>query len=150
MSTIRTVVQIERPKEVVYDYVTTPENWLQWHPSSVSLDGARDHSLQVGEQVTEKFMVAGRPGSVTWTVTERQRPDRWAIRGQVPGAGDGTITYRLSRNAVGTRFEREFRYQMSNWVLAALDWLVVRRRITSESALALQQLKRILESPDGR
>ncbi len=65
----------------VFDYVTTPAHWLQWHPSSVALHGAIDHSLGVGEEVTEDFRVAGRSGSVTWRVIAREAPTRWAIAG---------------------------------------------------------------------
>src|SRR5262249_3916184 len=70
MTTVVTAAAIERPPAVVFDFVTTPAHWLEWHPSSLGLDGATDHSLQVGEAVTEAFRVAGRKGSVTWRVVE--------------------------------------------------------------------------------
>ena len=72
MSRINSVIHVDRPIEEVFTYVTIPESWLNWHPSSVSIEGDTDHSLLVGEKVSEEFVVAGRPGSVTWTVIDRE------------------------------------------------------------------------------
>lgn len=71
MTRIFTSTIIHRPIDLVFDYVTTPGNWPRWHPSSLAVTGATDHSLAVGEQLEETFRVAGRSGRVVWTVTER-------------------------------------------------------------------------------
>jgi len=145
MTTIATEALIERPVAEVYDYVTTPAHWRIWHPSSLALHGAIDHSLQVGEEVTEEFRVAGRKGSVTWKVVAREPPSRWAIAGVVAGGGSGTINYTLESTASGTAFRREFVYAMPNAFLALLDRWFVRRRIEAESAEAVRRLKQALE-----
>ncbi len=145
MTYIYTTIQIQTPIERVFDYVTTPGNWPRWHPSSLGVSGATDHSLEPGEQVTEEFRVAGRRGSVVWTVREREAPRRWVIEGQVEGGGDGTITYTLAPHNGGTTFEREFVYDMTNPLLALLDRLLLRRRVKAESAEALRRLKDVLE-----
>jgi uncharacterized protein YndB with AHSA1/START domain len=146
MTRIVTVATIRRPPAVVFDFVTTPGHWPEWHPSSLSVTGATDHSLDVGEQCTEHFRVAGREGTVVWTVAEREAPNRWVIRGNIAGGGGGTITYTLMPEDAGTRFMREFVYAVPNPLLALLDLLVVRRRITAESAEALRRLKARLEA----
>ena len=146
MTTIKTEATIRRPVAEVFDYVTTPAHWLQWHPSSVALHGATDHSLGVDEEVTEDFRVAGRSGSVIWRVIAREAPTRWAIAGKVAGGGSGTITYTLSQTPAGTAFRREFIYAMPNWFAALLDRLFIRRRIAAESAEALGRLQQALES----
>lgn len=146
MTTIVTEAEIRRPIAEVFDYVTTPAHWLVWHPSSLGLSGATDHSLHIGEEVTEDFRVAGRRGSVTWRVAAREAPTRWAITGDVAAGGKGTITYTLTHTAQGTGFRREFDYAMPNWFAALLDRLFIRRRIEAESALAVSRLKQALES----
>jgi uncharacterized protein YndB with AHSA1/START domain len=143
--TIVTSAIIHRPIAEVFDYVTTPAHWLVWHPSSLGLDGATDHSLQVGEEVTETFRVAGRRGSVTWTVVVRDAPNRWAIRGKVAGGGSGTITYTLTTLADATGFRRQFDYAMPNRLADLLDRLFVRRRIEKESIEAVSRLRQALE-----
>ena len=145
MTEILTVARIEKPIAVVYDFVTTPAHWLAWHPSSIALRGATDHSLHVGEEVVEDFRVAGRRGSVTWKVIARDAPVRWAIAGVVAAGGRGTITYTLSESGTATQFQRQFVYAMPNWFAALLDRLFVRRRIEAESAEAVRRLKLALE-----
>lgn len=145
MTTIVTHSVIRRPMAQVFEYVTTPKHWLVWHPSSFGVSGATDHSLEVGEEVTEAFRVAGRKGSVTWKVIARDAPARWAISGRVAGGGHGTITYTLSPVAEGTAFRREFVYTMPNRFAELLDRLFVRKRIESESAEAVARLARAVE-----
>lgn len=145
MSRVYKTIQIDAPVERAFDYVTTPGNWPAWHPSSLKVSGATDHSLKPGEQVTEEFYVAGRRGRVVWTAREREAPRRWVIEGQVQGGGSGTITYILTPHADGTTFEREFAYTMPNPLLALLDRLVLRRRVEAQSTEALRRLKQVLE-----
>jgi uncharacterized protein YndB with AHSA1/START domain len=145
MSRIVSVTTIARPPSEVFDYVTTPRNWPAWHPSSLGVTGDAGHSLDVGERCTEQYIVAGRRGVTDWFVRERQPDRRWVIEAQPSGGGSGTITYTLSPDGEGTRFEREFVYQMPNAVLAILDALVLRRRIEAESAEAMRRLKDRLE-----
>ena len=144
MTCIRSRIQLHAPIEEVFDYVTTPGNWPTWHPSSLGVSGATCHSLEPGERVTEEYRVAGRCGRVTWTVREREAPRRWVIEGRT-GGGDGKIAYTLASHGDGTAFEREFVYSTSNPLLALLDKLVLRRRISAESAEALRRLKNVLE-----
>jgi uncharacterized protein YndB with AHSA1/START domain len=145
MTRIYKTIQINAPIEQVFDYVTTPGNWLEWHPSSLGVSGATDHSLEPGEKVTEEYLVAGRRGRMVWTVRERVAPRRWVIDGQVEGGGGGKITYTLTPYESGTNFERELIYTMPNLLLALLDRLVLRRRVGAESAEALRRLKDVLE-----
>jgi len=145
VTTIVTTATIHRPLAEVFDYVTTPAHWLVWHPSSLGLNGATDHSLKPGEEVTEEFRVAGCKGTVTWKVVARDEPVFWAITGEVAAGGSGTISYTLSAEADGTAFRREFVYAMPNWFTALLDRLFIRRRMEAESAQAVQILKQALE-----
>ena len=145
MTRIRKSIRIRTPVEEVFEYVTTPGNWPEWHPSSLGVEGATDHSLELGEQVTEDYRVAGRRGRVVWTVREREAPRRWVIDGWVEGGGSGTITYDLTPHLGGTTFERDFDYAMPNTLLAVLDRLVFRRRVEAESTEALRRLRDALE-----
>ncbi|MFP4852349.1 SRPBCC family protein [Paraburkholderia sp. BR14264] len=143
---IATVTSIERPDAVVFDYVTTPAHWPSWHPSSLSVRGAVDHSLNVGEQVAEEFRVAGRRGSVLWTVSVRDRPHKWAIVGTIDGKPAGTVSYALTPVASETRFVREFVYRAPTLWFAVLNVLFVRTRIQQESDEAVARLKKALET----
>lgn len=143
---IRKQIDIARAPAEVFDFVTTPGNWPRWHPSSLAVQGATDHSLQVGEQASEDFVVAGRRGRALWTVVERDAPRRWRIEGGGQEGGRAWITYTLTATATGTHFERDMRYRMPNMLTALLDPLLTRRLIDEESATALRRLKQVLEA----
>lgn len=142
---VANAIVIARTPDAVFAYVTTPANWPKWHPASAAVSGATDHSLAVGEQVTEDFIVAGRKGRVVWTVRKRDIPRTWIIEGDVDGRAAGVITYALTPVAEGTRFERELVYGSPNLLFAVLNWISVRARVEAESAQAVQNLKRRLE-----
>ena len=148
-TTVRSVITINRPVADVFEYVTTPGHWPDWHPSSLGVSGATDHSLMVGEEVTEEFRVAGRRGSLTWRVTQRDAPRSWTISGSLGAQGSGTVAYTLTPEGAGTRFERVFTYDVSGALFAIVNRLAYNRRVTNESAEALRRLKRRLEEGGG-
>ena len=146
MSRVETTIQIGRPVERVFEFVTTPGNWPKWHPSSLGVSGAVDHSLEVGEQVTEDFRVAGRLGRAVWTVREREAPKRWVIDGEAENGNRATITYTLTPTTDGTSFHRELVYSVLD---ARLEWAKMHPVVEAESAEALRRLKEVLESDAG-
>jgi hypothetical protein len=147
MTPIYTSATITCPIDDLYAYVTTPAHWPEWHPASLGVSDGADHSLEVGERVSERFRVVGRRGTVVWTVTERKAPYRWVIVGAIEGTtGGGTITYTLSQRGDGAYFEREFVYPAPNPIFAVLDTLVLRRRVRAESEEATRRLKARMEA----
>ena len=143
---IHTTVSIDRDPDAVFAYVTTPANWPKWHPSSLAVSGATDHPLDLGEQVTEDFLVAGRRGQVMWTVVEREPPEHWVIAGEVGGRPRGAVSYTLESAGTGTRFDRELVYASPTLLFAVLNRLGIRAKIERESAEAVRRLKAVLEA----
>ena len=141
---ILTAVRIPCPVETVFNYATTPANWPEWHPASRAVSGAADHSLLVGEQVTEEFVAGGRKGSCVWQVTERKAPYLWTIAASAP-QGQARISYRLTRHGEETDFERELIYSVFGIWFRILDFLLIGRRMSGESLTAVQHLKERLE-----
>ena len=146
MTLIRTEIEIARDPQTVYDYVTTPAHWIDWHPATRNVTGAADHSLQVGEEVVEDAVVAGRRLQVTWRAVERDAPRRWVIS-TYGGQATGTVTYTLTPSATGgTAFRREFVYPTNSLRFKLADALVIRRKVQAESTEALRRLKARLEA----
>jgi uncharacterized protein YndB with AHSA1/START domain len=112
MTRIVVTISIHRPIGVVFDYITTPANWPAWHPASRAVSGSVDHSLLIGEQVTEEFVAGGRHGSCVWQVTRREVPYLWTITTSTPQV-QAEITYRLSAQGETIIFERELTYVTS-------------------------------------
>ncbi len=145
MTTITTVATIARPPAEVFDFVTTPANWPRWHPSSVRVTGDAGHPLRVGERCVEEYVVAGRRGSGEWTVIAWDPPRRWSIEANPPGGGHATIVYELTAVGGGTRFTRTLYYRMPNAFLTLLNALLLRRRVERESAIAVNNLRLLLD-----
>ena len=145
MIRIRSEARVNDPVEESFEYMTTPGNWPEWHPSSSGVSGATDHSLEPGGQVTEEYRVAGRRVRITWTVRERVAPSRWVIEGRTAEGGGGKITHTLAPREGGTAFERELVYTMPSALLAQLDGQVSCRRVEAGPAEALRRLRGALE-----
>ena len=144
MTQILSTICIHRDIADVFDFLTTPKNWPEWHPASISVAGSTDHSLAIGEEVTEEFLAAGRRGSAVWRVTAREAPYLWRIESSASEAS-ATITYRLRTEAGMTVFERDMQYNFGQTWLIILDALFVRRRMQRQSREALFRAKHILE-----
>ena len=121
MTRVVSTIRIRRDIADVFDFFTTPENWPEWHPASISVAGATDHSLAIGEEVTEEFLAAGRRGSAS-----------------------ATITYRLHTDAGMTVFERDMQYYFGPPMISPKA-MFLRLRMERESREALFRAKQILE-----
>ena len=144
MTRFVSTIHIRRDITDVFDFLTTPENWPEWHPASISVAGATDHSLTIGGEVTEEFVAAGRRGRTVWRVTAREAPYLWRIESSASEAS-ATITYRVHTEAGMTVFEREMQYRFGRALLIILDTLFLRRRMERELWEALLRAKQILE-----
>jgi uncharacterized protein YndB with AHSA1/START domain len=139
---VRSTIHIDKPIEQVFSFVTTPGNWPRWHPASLSVTGATDHSLEPGEQVTEEFQMLGRKMSIVWTVRQRTFPTRWVIDGVESSGARSTISYTLAAEEEGTAYEREL--ALTSPVPPEMQ-AKVQAHMEAESAEALRRIKAALE-----
>jgi uncharacterized protein YndB with AHSA1/START domain len=143
-SRVGSSIRIHRPISDVFAFFTTPKNWPLWHPASISVAGATDHSLEIGEEVTEEFRAGDEKGTAVWRVTARDAPRLWRIEA-TPGKSRVAITYRLRTEGEDTVFERDMQYHFGGLWFALLDPFVIRPRMERESAQAVANAKEILE-----
>lgn len=142
-------ILIERPPQAVFDYVTQPWRWHEWHPSSL-WGNDPGHALAVGEHFDERIMVqplAPLPPrirrAVRYQVLASEPPLLWETRGEMAN-GWLQIRYQLKIASNGTRFHRQLNFDVSG-PLRLLRPLLTRRQ-QAVSAIALTQLKGVLES----
>ena len=149
-SRVVSTIRIHREIGDVFNFFTTPGNWPGWHPASISVAGAADHSLETGEEVEEEIRTGGARAQARWRVTARDAPYLWRIEGTpASAAGDArvSITYRLRMEGRDTVFERDMEYRFNPLWLRMLDRLFIRRRMERQSQQALSNAKKILENP---
>lgn len=132
----------------LYDYVTRPWLWHEWHPNSRQASES-EQALAVGDHFEE--VIELQPLSpLPWRLRRHTRyqvlvaePQRcWEVRGETR---DGwlEIAYRFTEVATGTRFSRTLRYETRG--RTALLMPVLRGRMAAMSSLALSNLKTRME-----
>ncbi|WP_248749828.1 SRPBCC family protein [Pseudomonas sp. MWU15-20650] len=130
---------IQAPIETVYDYVTQPDRWHEWHPSSLSADTGTRGSLPVGSRFTEVIDLLGVRIPLAYRVQIARRPGEFKTV-FTSLAVDGSIHYLLQAQRDGTLFKRVLTYETE------LQLATLHQRMIDLSTLALDQLKHRLES----
>lgn len=147
MPVVNTKILIERPPAAVFDYVTTPGLWPQWQPAVLALHGVTDRPLRLGERVTVEYNVAGRTGTITWTVSHCREHRYWSVEGETASRSSaGSVSYKLSRHGCATQLARSFTFETSQPIPRLLDALALHRQVALEAEGALAQLKAVLEA----
>ena len=102
MTTVRHSVLIERPIEVVWDYVNDATNNPVWQQPVIEVRRTGS-PVGVGSQIEEVMQFLGRRVEVTWQITEYEPMRRSSVRvakGPVPMLG----SYTFEAVGGGTRF----------------------------------------------
>src|SRR6516164_2014730 len=80
MAPITSSLEVARPAEEVFAYVTDPSTMSEWQQGCVS--GHMDApTTRVGSKCTTIRRIGGREREVTTEITEYDPPRRWADRG---------------------------------------------------------------------
>ena len=130
---------IQAPIEAVYDYVTQPDRWHEWHPTSLSADTGTSGSLPAGQRFTEMIDLLGVrvPMSYRVQIAEPPREFKTVFTSL---AVDGCIHYYLQPRGIGTLFTRVLSYETE------LKLNTLEARMVELSNQAMDQLKQRLES----
>ena len=130
---------IQAPVEVVYDYVTQPDRWHEWHPTSLSAETGTTGSLPCGARFTEVIDLLGVRVPMSYRVQIARRPSEFKTV-FTSLAVDGSIHYFLQAHRGGTVFKRVLTYETE------LQLATLYERMVELSAIALDQLKHRLEN----
>ena len=90
MAPIITTVEIGRPPDEVFAYVTDPSRFVEWQQGVVSGRIVGDEATRVGSKCITTRRVGGSDRTTTSEITELTAPTRWADRGL-----DGPIRARV-------------------------------------------------------
>ncbi|KRP66752.1 SRPBCC family protein [Pseudomonas orientalis] len=127
------------PVETVYDYVTQPDRWHEWHPSSLSADTGTRGSLPAGARFTEVIDLLGIRFPLSYRVQVARCPNEFKTV-FTSLALDGCIHYVLHAQQGGTLFKRVLTYETE------LQLATLHERMIELSAIALDRLKHRLEN----
>ena len=147
MTIIRLEQFIAAPPLAVYDYVTRPARWKEWHPSSLRADEHALESLPAGASFEEDIRSAGFVRHLRWRVLEGMPAQRWAANAVMDDGSRVSLLYEFAEQAEGTRFVRTLDYTLRPPLLRWFNDLVMWRRVRRESLRALANLAARFASP---
>ncbi len=90
-------VEIERPVEDVFAYLTDVNSLPQWQSSLVEMRAETDAPMRVGTRLVETRKFLGRRMESTLEVTAYERNRLWALR-----VVDGPVPYRVEHTLEST------------------------------------------------
>lgn len=147
--TLSNQIEIACSPQALFDYVTQPWLWHEWHPNSVSAKAEVDR-LKVGDTFDE--CIAIQPLSPLPLTLKRQtrysvqisrNAEEWEVKGLMK---DGwlVIHYQFQPSPSGTLFSRQLSFSASGASRLLLPLL--KRRMAQKSLVALGNLKRKMEA----
>jgi uncharacterized protein YndB with AHSA1/START domain len=146
MEPVANSIEIARPPEEVFAYVTDPSHLPEWQESVVSADGGAPPT--VGSRAVVTRRIGRMEKAATSEVTESDPPRTWAVRG-IDGAIRGTVTGTVKPLDDGARSRVTivlgFESRGIGKLLLPLA-LLARRQARSEIPRNMQLLKQRLEA----
>jgi uncharacterized protein YndB with AHSA1/START domain len=145
MAPISTSIEIARPAEDVFAYVTDPTRFPEWQQGVVSgrLDTA---TPRVGSRCTTVRRIGGREREVTTELTTCEPPYRWADRG-IEGPIRAIVALTVEPLADGSRSRVTIDVDFTGHGIGRLLVpLFVRRQAARENPQSMLRLKRRLEA----
>ena len=142
---ITSTIEVERPAEEVFAYVTDPSTMPEWQQGCVS--GHMDApTTRVGSKCTTVRRIGGREREVTTEITAYDPPRRWADRG-IDGPIRALVAVTVEPLADGTRSRLTIQLDfIGRGIGKLLVPLVVRRQAAGEMPENMRRLQERLES----
>ena len=141
MTTLRHTMEITAAPAELYDYVSRPLRWKEWHHSSLDVRGVVDESLVAGRRFEESVMAAGGlRRELTWLVEESHPGKRWRASAYMADGSTVKLCYEFEAAAAGTHFTRTLDYVVAPLLLRWLNRFFLGSKVEAESLAALQRL----------
>ena len=146
MAAIVESIEIARPPEDVFPYVTDPSRLAEWQESVVSTRLEGGGPPAVGSRVTVTRRIGRSERTMTAELTELNPPRSWAVRG-IDGPIRGNVKGTIESLDDGARSRVTIELDLEGHGIGKLLVpLVVRRQAQKELPKNQQNLKERLES----
>lgn len=150
MTLVTASIDIDAPREDVYDLVLDPARLDEWVTIHRRLNSRDAGPPREGYEMDQTLSVRGANFHVRWKLTEADRPGRATWEGRGPAHSYARTSYALKRADGGkTRFEYENEFKApGGFIGAAASRMLIGGVPEREAERSLQRLKALLE--DGR
>jgi uncharacterized protein YndB with AHSA1/START domain len=146
MSSLTTTIEVNRPAEDVFVYVTDPACFAEWQHGVVSghIEGDQPHG--VGDRCLTTRKIGGAERSITSEITHIDPPATWGVRG-IDGPIRAIVDVTVSPIEEGRRSRVKLDLEFTGHGIGKLLVpLFVRRSARKEMPENLNRLKHQLES----
>lgn len=141
MPVLRQSIEIAASPAALYDYVSRPLRWKEWHHSSQEVRGVVDESLVAGRRFEESVVAAGGlKRELTWLVEESHPGKRWRASAYMADGSTVRLCYEFEAVTAGARFTRTLDYAVAPLLLRWLNRFFLQSKVEAESLAALQRL----------
>ena len=140
---------INKPAETVFEYVSTPAKWLEFHEAVVKMEPIIEHSFKPGDPGFFETVLVGKfENKILYKAIENDPPHVFTVKGTTDSFGGGVTecTYACKKiDDTTTLFTRIFTYSYSALLMKFVSGVLMNRKIRSGGRRALATIKRILE-----
>ena len=147
MSKVTVQIDIDAPKEAVFEAMLDPSRLSEWVTIHRKVNHADPGTLQEGYKMDQTLALRGAPFRVKWTLTQYGPSTEATWEGKGPGGSYARTAYQLSdASGGGTHFEYLNEYKAPGGFLgAAASRALVGGTSASEARKSLERLKELLE-----
>ena len=148
MTLVTASIEIDAPREEVYDLMLDPERLDEWVTIHRRVNRADGGAPREGYEMEQTLCLRGANFKVRWTLTEHERPERATWEGRGPAHSYARTSYRLlSLDGGVTRFEYENEFKPpGGFIGAAASRVLVGGVPQREANRSLRRLKELIES----
>ncbi len=151
MAKIDKSIDVNAPREQVFDVLTDLDLLPAWSTTTVEATGTSGQPMQQGDTFGQTLRILGKNLESSWRVTELDRPRRLAYSADAPGGGTLRMVQVLEDIPDGTRVSVDLDYQLPGGFLGKLlDTVYAERRNERELEHSLSNLKELIEARASR
>ena len=137
-------VDLSVDPDEVYRLLMDPDRLGEWVTIHSGFESAPDR-LEQGAEMVQNLRVAGQRFSVSWKVTQDDRPSLVVWEGRGPAWTKARVVYDIEDRAGRTRFSYFNEYQLPGGAAGRIAGRAVNAAASREVERSLDQLKKLLE-----
>ncbi len=145
MGRVRESIEIEAPRDAVFDLAADARRWPEWQSTTVEVSGVQTPLDAVGKTYSIVANLAGRRVEGAGRVTKYERPSVFEITGSAPGGGQLVTTTTFEPTDGGTWLTVDLEYELPRGVLAILAAPFVERQIADELRRSVENFRALAE-----
>ena len=151
MTLVKASIDIDAPRERVYDLVLDPARLKEWVTIHRRVNSRDDGAPHEGYEMNQTLCLRGANFKVNWTLTDATRPGHATWEGRGPAHSYARTSYELQAlDGDRTRFQYENEFKAPGGLLgAAASRMIIGGVPEREAKRSLERLKALLENGKG-